>query len=163
MLKRLSIAVIFALVLSLAAAAPILLVPSTSGDLTNPGILNPHQPIVIIDNAGFNASNGVVGGSGTSGDPFILKDWSIKTQTGTGISISGTDVYFIIRNCWVYNGTSTANDCVKFDDVKNGNVQNCRFENSARGIYLFDCSDINVSSASFKNLDSGISFERTQS
>jgi len=38
-----------------------------------PDGLTSHDPIYIEGNAGFTAANGVVAGSGTAGDPYIIE------------------------------------------------------------------------------------------
>ena len=35
----------------------------------------PHNPIHISSNADFTVDNGVVGGSGTLNDPYIIEGW----------------------------------------------------------------------------------------
>jgi hypothetical protein len=39
----------------------------------------PHDPIEISGNAGFTLGNGVVSGTGSSSDPYIIEGWSIST------------------------------------------------------------------------------------
>jgi hypothetical protein len=41
---------------------------------------------------GFNVANGVVSGSGTAGDPYIIEDWyNIEIKRGVQITRSGFD------------------------------------------------------------------------
>ncbi len=56
----------------------------------------PHVPIVITSDAGFNATNGVTGGSGTALDPYRISDWYIDASGGVGIAISDTSAYFVL-------------------------------------------------------------------
>jgi parallel beta-helix repeat protein len=62
-----------------------------------------HQPIVITSDAGFTSANGVSGGDGSAGSPFIIENWEITASgTGTsGINISATTKQFIVRGCTV--------------------------------------------------------------
>src|SRR2546426_114555 len=57
------------------APAAGLAIETRSVGLTNPLALEPHDPIHITGNGGFNASNGVRSGSGTAADPCIISDW----------------------------------------------------------------------------------------
>ena len=59
---------------------------------------------MIDGNSDFTTTNGVVSGSGTSYDPYIIEKWSINASQECGISISGTNAHFIIRNCYIYDG-----------------------------------------------------------
>src|SRR5213080_2325428 len=63
--------------------------------LTNPLALQPHDPIHITGNEGFNASNGVRSGSGTAADPYInltsnvtFLNNDIDSRYGYGIQIA---------------------------------------------------------------------------
>ncbi len=60
--------------------------------------LRSHEPILIFGNAAFTTDNGVVSGSGTSSDPYIIEGWDIDTSTANGIRIFNTDAYFVMRN-----------------------------------------------------------------
>jgi parallel beta-helix repeat protein len=64
-----------------------------------------HSPISIDGNGGFTHASGVVRGSGTVSDPYIIADWDINASTREGISIGDTDAHFIIRNCYVHDGS----------------------------------------------------------
>lgn len=57
-----------------------------------------HDPILIDGNQEFTAENGVVKGSGTSSDPYIIEGWQINPNSGDGIYIAHTTVHFVIRN-----------------------------------------------------------------
>lgn len=66
-----------------------------------------HAPIYIYGNAGFlgdNSSTGVVWGSGTESDPYIIEGWDISNGFGDmGIFIQGTTSSFVIRFCSVHD------------------------------------------------------------
>src|SRR5207249_10842957 len=63
------------LVLSLGASKANLAIQTGSPGLANRLALQPHPPIHITKDAGFNAANGTRTGSGTAADPYILPDW----------------------------------------------------------------------------------------
>lgn len=85
--------VVFTLVAGLILATmPALALPTPP-----PGPFTPHAAIVIRNNAQFNATNGVVAGSGSPGDPFVISGWSIVTS-GTALYISNVTASFVIRN-----------------------------------------------------------------
>ncbi|MCX9083201.1 MAG: hypothetical protein OIN87_00180, partial [Candidatus Methanoperedens sp.] len=59
-----------------------------------------HSPIYIDGNNGFGAANGVVGGKGTSADPYVISGWeiSVKEDYANAVRIENTDAYAVIRN-----------------------------------------------------------------
>jgi parallel beta-helix repeat protein len=65
-----------------------------------------HDPIVIYGDEDFTSENGVVGGSGTAEDPYIIEGWLIigSGPYTLGIEILSTSAYFVIRNCMIEAG-----------------------------------------------------------
>lgn len=66
-----------------------------------------HAPITILGNADFTAANGVVGGSGTATDPYVIAGWSIDAPPSMGVQIRGTDAHVLVRDV-VVTGAPTA-------------------------------------------------------
>ena len=64
--------------------------------------LGAHDPICIDGDLEFTLANGVIGGSGTENDHYIIEDWDINASTANGIYIGNTTAYFTIRDCHVY-------------------------------------------------------------
>jgi parallel beta-helix repeat protein len=85
-----------------------------------------HQPILIADDSDF----ALLGfpGTGTSSDPYVIEGLNIS-RAGNSIYISQTSVFFVIRDCYLNGG-------VNFDDVENGQIENCIIEGSTYGIFL---------------------------
>ncbi len=51
----------------------------------------PHGPILIASNAGFTAANGVVSGSGTPSDPYVIANLQLNDLTpGYGLKVDNT-------------------------------------------------------------------------
>lgn len=104
------------------------------------GVLTDHAPIVIGSNYEFTAENGVVSGSGTVDDPYIIAGWSIDAgYSRYGISVHRTDRYFIIRNVKI-SGASQSGIFLSY--VENATVNNCEISGNWIGIVLnFASSD----------------------
>ncbi len=93
------------------------------------GYLPAHAPIVIDGDADFTAPNGVVSGTGTSADPYIIEGWSI-VGPGNAIQIMNTTEYYVIKNCQLIgNGTdfgifitNSTNGVVRFNDISGFNA-----------------------------------------
>jgi len=106
------------------------------------GPLTPHDPIYINGNDNFTPANGVVGGSGTENDPYIIENWIISAENAHGIWIKNTTAHFLVRNCVVENGGWFL-DGINLDNVVNGRIENNTCENNNHGIYLYN-SDNNT-------------------
>jgi hypothetical protein len=122
-----------------------------------------HDPIYIEGNHNFTVSNGVVEGTGTKIDPFIIESWYISNPGGNGIVIRDSDVHFIIRDCKICDCKSG----IKFHNVTNGRIDfneicyNDYGIDFAQGFDFYDGSSYNVisnNSIYFNNYN-GIQFE----
>lgn len=107
-------------------------------------------PISIIGNLGWEeaATNEPwCEGSGTPGDPYIIENVIINGNgIGDCIYIETSDVYFIIRNCEVYNSGNTNNPPVeagiRLYQVDNGQlIENTCYYNG-HGIKLIGCNNM---------------------
>ena len=80
-------------------------VDAHAAGLANPAALEPHEPIHITGDAGFNASNGVRSGSGTAADPYLISDWLIDAalypNASAMIWLENTDRHALVQNCQV--------------------------------------------------------------
>lgn len=65
-----------------------------------------RAPIQILDDAGFTSQNGVVGGTGTVADPYVIAGWDINASTSTGILVHYVHAAFVIRDVRVHSGGS---------------------------------------------------------
>jgi parallel beta-helix repeat protein len=113
--------------------------------------LTSRGPIYINGNAGFTTANGVVGGSGTEDDPYIIQNWDITAENTHGIWIRHTTGYFIIRNCYMHDGRDNGNFGIYFDNVIDGKIDNNICENNDRGIYLYHSDNNFISNNLVRN------------
>lgn len=65
---------------------------------------NPHGPITILSNSDFTSANGVVSGTGTSWDPYVISGWEIFGGD-FGVRVANTDRFFIITDNSILNST----------------------------------------------------------
>jgi parallel beta-helix repeat protein len=111
-----------------------------------------HRPIWVYGNDGFTSANGVVAGSGTVNDPYVIANWNINAKNTYGIEIAYTTAYFIIRNCYVHDGGG-----ILFVNVKNGTVENNMVKNNGHGIWLdYFSSNNTIANNTFSNNGQGI-------
>jgi len=114
---------------------------SATAPLAETNGLKQRGPIRIIGDKGFTRENGVVAGSGTADDPYIIEGWEINAAGSIyGIYIRDTTAYFIIRNCKIYGAIR---DGVHLENVTNGKIVNSNITNNFAGIFL-DSSSNNV-------------------
>ena len=119
-----------------------------------PYLLTPHDPIYIYGNENFIPANGVIAGSGTENDPYIIENWDIIAENANGIEIRNTDVHFIIRDCYVHDGPQEFGICLS--GVKNGKIYSNILKNNEYGIRLSDSSNNFVSKNTLGNNLNGI-------
>lgn len=120
--------------------------PSETPVTTPVGILyTTHSPISINGNGWFTTANGVVSGNGTSSDPYIIADWDINASTTYGVSIMHTNVYFIIRDCYIHDGVTNPIAGIYLFDCVNGTVSNNSCSNNVYGIEVAFSRNITVS------------------
>lgn len=103
-----------------------------------------HDKILIWGDDGFKKSNsGVVSGSGTEDDPYIIENWEIQGQNSGyesdyGIKIMNTEAYVIIRNVTVNDATY----CIWLNNAKNVIIEDCNIFSSGNGIFSNGASGI---------------------
>ncbi len=141
--KGLTIGIIFLLIVMNVPA----LVVSDKTSLDIPPYI-PHDPILIEGNEDFTATNGVIAGDGSPEDPYLIEGWelngTLNKKYNSGISIMNTDMFFIVRNCFIHHFNVTE---IKIDLVKNGRIDSCIIsdgEHFQYGIYLTNSSQINI-------------------
>jgi len=97
------------------------------------GIL--HAPIHINGSADFanQAQQEGWSGNGTEENPYIIADYEINGHQGYGIHIENIwGVYFVIRNCTVWNSIRG----IYLYNVKDGTLENNNCSGNGCGIYL---------------------------
>lgn len=107
---------------------------------------SPHGAINIIGNSQLNSDHGVISGTGTSSDPFIIGDWEIGVGSGgsalTGIAIKNTNKHIEIRGVHV----SHCNIGIYMLNVSNVDVKNSFVDNNSIGISIALSKDCSVTS-----------------
>ena len=116
-----------------------------------------HSPISITGNEGFTNESGVVWGSGTPSDPYIIEGWDINASAANGIEIWNADAHFIVRTCYLYDGRSDYHSGIELVGCANATLDSNTCWNNSNGIYLHSsgsCRLINNTCSS--NYDNGI-------
>lgn len=93
--------------------------------------LVPRDSISIFEESDFTAENGVVSGSGSSSDPYIIEGWILTfNNSGTGITVVDSGKYFVVRNVHISN----AKIGIRFEAVYHARVTDCTIEDCSIGV-----------------------------
>ncbi len=92
-----------------------------------------RETIEIVGDGAFNASNGVVSGSGSVQDPFIIQGWDIDgTGSSSCISIKNSTAHFVIKDCILID----ADSAIYVENATNPAVEGCSISDCACGVEL---------------------------
>ena len=115
----------------------IVLVPIVTS-LTHPVFAETYTnrpPILIAGNDGFTGDNGVMGGSGTSDDPYAISGWAIDVPVGGfGIEIANTTAYFMIGDNQLLCVSNFCGDGIRLYSIENAQVENVHITVQGYGI-----------------------------
>lgn len=138
---------------------------------TEPREYTAHNPILIEDNDEFTLENGVIAGSGTEDDPYIIaadistagvRGWEIEAKVGWGIWIKETTAHFIISGCKIYGAKpmpQTVGSAIHLEGVRNGRVEGCKLVENRYGIFLEGSAEIEIINNCIKDNKDGIRLE----
>lgn len=100
--------------------------------------LKVHEPISIGGNSMLSGKSGVVRGSGSETDPYVIEGWTIRTVSGAGVSISDTDVHLTLRNIRVINEGTDEPEAVGIllTNASNVEVESCFVHSFSCGIMV---------------------------
>ena len=105
-----------------------------------------HDPISILGNSDFTVENGVVAGSGTTEDPYIIAGWEIDVPAGTryGIKVENTTAHFIIRGVILREAGDVQGAAVRLGFVSAATIEDTTIANSINGIEMSSCTDVTL-------------------
>ncbi len=95
----------------------------------------PHPAIAIRSDADLTPENGVVGGRGTPGDPYVIAGWEIDAGRGVGILVKGIGAHVVIEGCLIRGRPQGTG--ISIADSPHVTVRDCRFEGLGTGIFLY--------------------------
>ncbi|RDE11812.1 MAG: hypothetical protein C4K48_11005 [Candidatus Thorarchaeota archaeon] len=116
----------------------------TIQDQQNPSYV-PHSPIIINSNADFETQGWL--GNGTQTDPYVIEGLSIITDGKECINVSHTDVFFVVRNCFISSVSQWEglwNRGITLGDVTNGMVERVVVSKKWLAVTIVSSSDCSV-------------------
>ncbi|MCX6094593.1 MAG: right-handed parallel beta-helix repeat-containing protein [Candidatus Bipolaricaulota bacterium] len=91
-----------------------------------------HEPIYIYGDADFTFANGVLSGTGTEADPYVIEGWRVEAPNADyGIYVDHTTRYFVVRNCVMERARIAG---VYLNSVHNARIQFCQISLSDTAI-----------------------------
>jgi parallel beta-helix repeat protein len=102
--------------------------------------LTAHDPIYIQGDAGFTNESGVIWGSGTESDPYLIGGWDVNASHEDAISILDTTSFFVVSSCYVHDGGDYHSGIILYNTT-NGRVVKNLCLNSYWNLGLFLSND----------------------
>lgn len=112
-------------------------------------------PIYIHGDAQFTWENGVLKGTGTPEDPYVIEGWVIDARGHDyGIYVDGTRAHFVIRDCQVRYPLEKAG--IFLSNVRNGRIEGTAVFGGRVGIHLLVASGNVITGNAIGYCDHGI-------
>lgn len=125
-------------------------VPNTAS-----AVYSSYSPIIINDDSGFTNSSGVIWGSGTVIDPYLISGWDIGAGSSrNAIFIGNTTAFFRVHDCHLHDGSMAG---IQLLNVTNGNISDLICTSNNYGIYLLSTNESTLFNNTCQyNSDSGL-------
>ena len=115
----------------------------------------PRESIYIHGDDAFTWENGVVKGSGTADDPYVIEGWIIDAcGHDYGIYIDGTRANFVIRNCQIRYAQERAG--IFLSNVQNGRIEGNAIFGAKTAIQLLATENVVITANAIGYCDYGI-------
>jgi hypothetical protein len=121
-----------------------------------------HSDIIIEGDQNLTAAQGVVQGSGTAEDPFVIEGWNIPPSSSPAIEVSNTSSWLVIRNCtitgnsWYQDGVGVSIRLASNVTMENLMIYGLETGISVDGLPAKAASDIRVRTCSVTECRNGI-------
>jgi parallel beta-helix repeat protein len=101
-------------------------------------------PIAILGDGDFTAANGVVGGSGTRDDPYIIAGWEIDVPQGVpyGVKVESASSSFVLRGLVIRGAASSDGAAIRLGFVSAARMEGCSISSSTNGVELASSTDV---------------------
>ncbi|MFX1607281.1 MAG: NosD domain-containing protein [Promethearchaeota archaeon] len=120
----------------------------------------PQDPILINGDSEFNSTAQAEGwlGNGTRSNPFVISGLEILTDAESAISITGTTVYFVIRDCYLIGASYS----VRLAYLSFGTIENIFTKESlTAGVFIEWSNNVTLSNVSCGDTEYGLSFQES--
>jgi len=103
-------------------------------------------PITILGNSDFTEENGVLSGSGTAEDPYVIAGWEIGVPVGGfhGVKIENVTASFVLRGLIINGAGELDGAAIRIGFAAGGVVEDCTIASSVNGIEIASSTDIAI-------------------
>jgi parallel beta-helix repeat protein len=93
-------------------------------------------PITILGNGDLTAENGVISGSGTVGDPYVIAGWEIEAGEGSfyGVKVENVTVPVVLRGLIVRGAAESGGAAIRIGFSEGAAIEGCVITDSINGI-----------------------------
>ncbi len=113
-----------------------------------------RERIIILGDDDFTEENGVVSGTGSSDDPYIIEGWEIVfNNSSTCITVIETDKHFVIRGVHMVGALAG----VRLDTLDHARITGCVIEDCSVGVSANYADLSSVDDCVISNCSIGIS------
>ena len=115
-----------------------------SGTVSTLPAPNHHDPITIEGDGNFTIANGVVAGSGTLSDPFLIAGWNISGPGDHALAIRNTTTSFVVNGCEIFADGQLLRHGVLIWNGRNGAIRNSSISGYQPAVYLYEAGNISI-------------------
>lgn len=102
-------------------------------------------PIVILGDSGFTEANGVVSGSGSEDDPYVISGWEVAPvgDEPYAVHIENTSAYFMLRALDVSNENNLDGAGIRIAFSQGGRIEACTIT-ATNGVQIISSTGIEM-------------------
>ena len=106
-------------------------------------------PISILGDGDFTEANGVISGSGTVDDPYLITGWEIlvPSDAAYGVKIENTSAAFLLRGVIIQGGAHTMGAAIRIGFADQGIIEDCTISGAVNGIELSSSTNVAIRSS----------------
>jgi parallel beta-helix repeat protein len=118
-----------------------------------------RDPISILGNGDFTEGNGVLSGTGTAGDPYVIAGWEIAVPIGGfyGVKIENVTASFVLRGLVISGAGEPDGAAIRIGFAAGGVIEDCSVASSLNGIEIASSTDVIVRNTVLYVLGTGLS------
>jgi parallel beta-helix repeat protein len=108
------------------------------------GVCAARGPIMILSDADFTAENGVVSGTGSVEDPYLIAGVEVAAAPADayGVRIENTQAAFVLRGVMVQGATDLTGAAVRIAFSSRGRLEACTISGSVNGFEIVSSTGI---------------------
>jgi len=120
-----------------------------------------HEAIAIFGNSDLTEENGVVGGTGTAEDPYVIAGWEIDMTADDryGVQIENVSAAFVLRGVTVRNGSDPDGASIRIGFTTGGTIEGCIITGGIAGIEIISSTDLTVTNCLIDSYGTGLRVE----